>query len=74
MQVFLICRPVNANWDTRVQNRVCGNVIAAYIALGVIHLVTDLIIMFLPVPFVRKLQMDASTKIGLYVMFALGGA
>ncbi|KAK7536704.1 hypothetical protein IWX49DRAFT_593689 [Phyllosticta citricarpa] len=71
MQVFLICRPVQASWDPR-GSRVCGDIVMAYVALCVINLFTDLVIMFLPVPFIRRLQIDTSTKIGLYVMFALG--
>ncbi|KAK8177277.1 hypothetical protein IWX90DRAFT_13025 [Phyllosticta citrichinensis] len=71
MQVFLICRPVSASWDPR-GSRVCGNVVMVYVALCIINLFTDLVIMFLPVPFIRRLQMDTSTKVGLYVMFVLG--
>jgi len=71
LQIFLICTPFNSNWDVTVKSH-CGNRPAAFTTIGAINMVTDVIIMLLPIHFVRKLQMPSSSKIGVCVIFGLG--
>ncbi|EFX05199.1 integral membrane protein [Grosmannia clavigera kw1407] len=49
MQVFLICRPFAATYDTDVPGT-CGNQVASFIAIGCFNIVTDVIIIILPIP------------------------
>lgn len=71
LQVFLICRPFNMNWNVNVEG-VCGDRPAAYTAFGAINLITDVAILLLPIPTVWKLKMPVSSKVGICAIFAIG--
>lgn len=71
LQIFLICQPFAKNWDTSLEGH-CASQNVAFSTIGAFNLVTDLLIMLLPVHFVRKLQMSPATKLGLYMIFCLG--
>lgn len=71
LQIFLICKPFAKNWDTTLEGH-CANQNVAFSTIGAFNLVTDILIMLLPVHFIRKLQMSPATKLGLYVIFGLG--
>lgn len=71
LQAFLICRPFNANWDISIRGS-CDNRPFVYTANGAVGLITDVVILLLPVPTVLKLQMPLSTKLGIIAIFAIG--
>lgn len=71
MQVFLICRPFRSSWDITVKGT-CGNRQGSFIAIGAFNVVTDWIILTLPIPTVWKLQMPRSGKIALTFVFTIG--
>lgn len=71
LQVFLICRPFESNWDITI-TAVCGNRPAAFTAIGAIHMVIDITIMLFPVRFISQLQMPTAAKFGLCLVFMLG--
>jgi len=71
LQVFLICRPFNMNWNI-FSKGTCGDRPAAYTAIGAINLITDVVILLLPVPTVWKLKMPVSSKVGICGIFAIG--
>jgi hypothetical protein len=70
-QVFFICKPFQSNWDVTI-TAICGNRPAAYTAIGAINMITDFVIMILPIPFVRQLHMPLSSKVGLCLIFMIG--
>lgn len=70
-QVFFICRPFISNWDITV-TAICGDRPTAYAVIGAINMATDFIIMILPIHFIRQLQMPASSKVGVSVIFLIG--
>lgn len=72
LETFLLCRPLAYNWDTTVAGGVCGNRNAAYIIAGSLNVVTDLIVMLLPMPNIWKLQMPVSQRFGLVGIFGIG--
>ncbi|KAF2136955.1 uncharacterized protein K452DRAFT_362205 [Aplosporella prunicola CBS 121167] len=72
LQIFLICRPVAGNWDPLIPGLVCGSRPISFAIIGALNMVTDLIIILLPLPLVLGLQMDRRTKWGLCLMFGLG--
>ncbi|KAF4309732.1 putative integral membrane protein [Botryosphaeria dothidea] len=72
LQIFLICSPFEMNWNPTVPGGHCASYNVAFTTIGCVNMVTDLIIMLLPIPFIRKLQMAIGTKIGLYVIFSIG--
>lgn len=70
LQVFLICRPFAATYGA-VKGK-CGNQVASYIAIGCFNVVTDLIVLTLPIPTVWSLQMPKMTKLGVTGILLIG--
>ena len=71
LQVFLICRPFAATYDVTVKGK-CGNQVASYIAIGCFNVVTDVMVLTLPIPTVWSLQMPKITKLGQTAIFMIG--
>lgn len=66
-----ICKPVARNWDTNIPGS-CGNQNAAFSAVGYIDLLSDGLILVLPIPIVLQLQLPRANKIGLLAIFCGG--
>ncbi|MCJ1270110.1 hypothetical protein MMC22_010004 [Lobaria immixta] len=71
LETFLLCRPFKYNWDPTL-NHTCGNRIASYIASGGLNLVTDIMVLSLPVPMVWALRIPRRNKIILFGVFGVG--
>jgi len=71
LQVFLICQPFAAAYDIKLKGD-CGNQVASYIAIGCFNVVTDLIVLALPILTVWSLQMPKMTKLGVTGIFLIG--
>ncbi|KAF4635842.1 hypothetical protein G7Y89_g2252 [Cudoniella acicularis] len=71
LEVFLICRPVSADWDKKAGGT-CGNQVASYLALEVIGLLLDLAILLVPVPYIWGLKMRRSNKLKITITFTIG--
>ncbi|KAJ2898827.1 hypothetical protein MKZ38_003647 [Zalerion maritima] len=71
LQVFLICRPFRSTYDPTVAGT-CGNQVASFIAIGVFNVVTDVLILSLPMSTVWSLKMRTPVKIGITVVFLFG--
>lgn len=71
IQVFVICRPFRSSWDIKTPG-VCGNRQGSFIAIGVFNVVTDFIILLLPIPTVWGLQMRKPAKVALTGVFCVG--
>jgi hypothetical protein len=69
---FLICRPVSYNWDQVNQTGKCGNLTSAYVSIGIVDVITDIIIFVLPLPLINQLKMRRSSKFATMGLFALG--
>ncbi|OCK85403.1 hypothetical protein K432DRAFT_318302 [Lepidopterella palustris CBS 459.81] len=69
---LLICRPLRMNWDPTTPGGKCGNENAAFAAVGVVDLITDTVILVLPIPMVLRLQIPQANKIGLICIFGAG--
>ena len=72
LEEFLLCRPLAFNWDRAIKGGVCGDMMGAYIAAGVINLCTDLMVLILPVPTILGLMLPVRTKIALTCTLCLG--
>lgn len=68
---FFQCRPFSYMWN-QLQEGNCNHRVRFWVAIGVSHLLIDVLILLLPVRMVWKLQVSLKTKIGLYVLFGLG--
>lgn len=66
------CKPIAKAWDVTIVEGSCINRGAVYIVQAVTNIVTDVLILLLPVPMVWKLQMPFIQKIGLGFIFIVG--
>jgi hypothetical protein len=72
LSAFLLCRPFALNWDPAIANGHCGNRVLSYILTGVLNILTDLLVLCLPMPVIWGLQMRIVTKVGLVAVFGTG--
>ncbi|KAJ5655986.1 hypothetical protein N7507_007936 [Penicillium longicatenatum] len=70
LQIFLICTPFEKNWSNVPGH--CASQNVAFSTIGAFNLITDVLIMALPIRFIWKLQMSIGTKMALYGIFGLG--
>ncbi|KAL8989292.1 MAG: hypothetical protein Q9177_001789 [Variospora cf. flavescens] len=68
---ILQCIPIKASWNRDVE-ATCINSASFWIAFAVINILTDAIILFLPMREVLHLQLGRREKIGLLALFSLG--
>lgn len=72
LEEMLLCRPLAFNWDPRIEGGNCANRPAAYLATGIINLLTDIMVLCLPVPMVWNLQLPKRKKFALSTVFGVG--
>ncbi|KAF2010250.1 hypothetical protein BU24DRAFT_73590 [Aaosphaeria arxii CBS 175.79] len=71
--LLFACKPIAASWDPLLlPTAVCVNRGAIYITQAVLGIVTDCLLIALPIPTVLKLQMSTQLKLGLVAFFAVG--
>ncbi|PSN72084.1 hypothetical protein BS50DRAFT_544407 [Corynespora cassiicola Philippines] len=71
--LLFACRPIAASWDpTLTTIAKCVNRGAIYITTAVVGIVTDVILLAIPIPLIWRLQMPLKQKIGLTGMFVIG--
>ncbi|KAL4783836.1 hypothetical protein BJX76DRAFT_368090 [Aspergillus varians] len=68
----LICRPFAFNWDPSIPGGKCGNQVTSFTVTGVINLLTDVVVLVLPMPSLSRLQMAMYKKVTLIAVFGLG--
>lgn len=71
LQVFLICRPFAKTYTPLMEGE-CGDQVASFIAIGSFNIITDVIILTLPLPTVWALKMSTPAKLGLTGVFLVG--
>jgi hypothetical protein len=71
LQVFLICRPFAKTYTPQLDGT-CGDQVASFIAIGSFNIITDVIILTLPLPTVWALKMSTPAKLGLTGVFLVG--
>lgn len=69
--VLAACRPFSANWNIS-GDAVCIDRHALFIWSSLPNMITDLVILILPLPIIWRLQMDNSMKAGLTFTFIVG--
>lgn len=65
------CIPVEKFWSPHLQGY-CINQVGTWVANAASTLITDVVILLLPIYQIRKLQLKKAAKIGLYCTFGLG--
>lgn len=71
LEGFLLCRPLALNWDPTIKGT-CGDRHSAFVAAGALNMITDIMVLLLPIPTVWNLQMPRANKVALCAVFALG--
>ncbi|KAK4038797.1 hypothetical protein C8A01DRAFT_17137 [Parachaetomium inaequale] len=71
LQVFLICRPFVKTYSLTAEG-VCGDQVASFIAIGAFNIISDVIILTLPLPTVWSLKISTPAKLGLTGVFLVG--
>lgn len=69
---FLQCMPLEAVWNPRVESKCVGNIAAVWYFNGIFNVITDFMIITLPIPKIWQLQMPRMQKIILVGVFMLG--
>lgn len=69
---FLICRPFAFNWDKTIAKGKCGNQVTSFTITGIINLVTDVVVLLLPIQPLYQLQMVTYKKVVFVCVFGLG--
>lgn len=67
---FIVCIPLEAVWDPRVQGWCLG--LTVQLGNSILHIVTDFIIFSLPIPAIISLQLHWKQKLGVLVIFMFG--
>lgn len=71
LECFLLCQPFIYNWDTSIEGH-CGNRPAAFMVAGIMNVITDAMVIGLPLPHIWKLKLNMQKKIGLTSVFGVG--
>ena len=69
--LFLICRPIAKNWNFLIPGT-CGSQPALYFAMGLVNLVTDAIIIILPMPYLYQLRLAMRKKLICMALLSIG--
>ncbi|KAL2841874.1 hypothetical protein BJY01DRAFT_217116 [Aspergillus pseudoustus] len=69
---FLLCQPFAYTWDQTIPGGHCGNQVLSYQITGALNLVTDLMVLTMPMPHLWKLEMRLSHKVPLMCAFGVG--
>ncbi|KAK8044927.1 hypothetical protein PG993_004951 [Apiospora rasikravindrae] len=66
---LLVCSPIEFNWNKKAPGGQCGNKQIAYALVGAVDLVSDLLILALPMRMVFKLQIKTAHKFAVASIF-----
>lgn len=68
----ILCAPFTFSWERTTPGGICGNNVAAYLWFSVLNVVTDVVMLVLPMPALYKLRVELAVKIGLFFTFICG--
>jgi len=69
----MACLPVPYFWDRTVPGGHCINLLAFWYSNAAFNIITDIIVLVIPISVLRSLQLPRRQKYGLLLVFALGG-
>lgn len=70
---IFLCFPVDFFWDKSIPGGKCLNQEVVWFSNAGVNIAQDVVILFLPLPVLRKLAIPSRQKKALIVVFALGG-
>lgn len=70
---IFLCFPINFFWDKAVEGGKCLDQQVVWFTNSTVNIFQDVLIFFLPIPVLRRLEIPAAQKKALMVVFAIGG-
>jgi hypothetical protein len=70
--IIFTCIPVEAAWDYTIKNARCIHIIDYFYTSAGVNIATDLLLCFLPLPTIWKLQMPKAQRVVVCIIFGLG--
>ncbi|EMD66873.1 hypothetical protein COCSADRAFT_135290 [Bipolaris sorokiniana ND90Pr] len=71
LSAIFFCIPIASFWDVNVKGKCLPNGLIWFTNAG-INIATDIMIVIIPAPLIKRLQLSARQKIGLYLVFMVG--
>lgn len=68
---LLICRPLAKNWDFTREGQ-CGSQPNYYFTMGIINIITDVLLIGLPMPYLYRLRLERRKKILAMALLSIG--
>jgi hypothetical protein len=68
----LVCQPFAFNWDKTIPDGSCGDQVTSFTVTGIINLITDVMVLLLPMRPLYRLQMAMYKKMTFITVFGLG--
>ncbi|OTA99363.1 hypothetical protein M426DRAFT_325228 [Hypoxylon sp. CI-4A] len=72
LSAFLICQPVAFNWDKSIDGGTCGNGTISWIVTASLNMMSDLIILVMPMPYLLRLELAWPKRLFLAGSFSVG--
>jgi hypothetical protein len=72
LETFLLCKPVQYNWNKTIPGGSCNGENIAYLIAGITNLIIDAFVVALPMPLEFRLQMSLPKRLGVAAMFSPG--
>jgi hypothetical protein len=72
--LIFACKPFMKTWDVSILEGNCIDRTPVFMATAVMNMVTDILLLVLPIPMVIELQMPRVQKAGLICAFGVGSA
>ncbi|KAG9250217.1 uncharacterized protein F5Z01DRAFT_419265 [Emericellopsis atlantica] len=67
-----ICQPFAFNWDKTIPGGSCGDQVLSFTITGIVNLITDVMVLALPLPYLVRLQLPTYKKMVLIGVFSIG--
>jgi signal transduction histidine kinase len=68
---LLICQPINLNWSPTARGS-CGDQTAAFTSVSVVDIITDVVLLVLPIRPLMELRVKKAQRVALAVIFSGG--
>jgi hypothetical protein len=73
MAAMFPCQPLTMAWDSTITEGRCIDFVSQYKSVAIIGLLSDVILLLIPIPMALNLQMPWQQKAGLIGLFIIGG-
>lgn len=70
--VIFTCIPIEAAWDYTIKNSKCIHILDYFYTAAGVNIATDLLLCFLPLPTIWKLQMPKAQRVVVCIIFGMG--